>query len=476
MKSTAGKRGSSRVERDSMGEVVVPPGALYGAQTQRAVENFPISNIHFPREFIRAIGLIKLAAARVNMNLGLLPRNIGNTIAKAAQEVADGKLDSHFVLDIFQTGSGTSTNMNANEVISNRAIQMLGGVVGSKKPVHPNDHVNMGQSSNDVIPTAIHVASMDLIEHALIPALRKLQGALSEKASEFNSVIKIGRTHLQDATPVRLGQEFGGYARQVLLGIRRLEKLRNSLTELPLGGTAVGTGINTHPKFAGKVIQHLSRSTGLNFREAQNHFEAQGAKDAIVEASGVLKTIAVSLSKISNDIRLLASGPRCGIGEIRLPETQPGSSIMPGKVNPVILESVVMACSQVIGNDVTVTIGGQAGFLELNVMMPVMAHNIFESIRLLSASASNMADRCISGIVADRERCNELVERSLAMCTALAPEIGYDAAAAIAKESYKTGKTVREIVSEKKILPEKRLKKLLDPVRMTKPGIAAKGE
>ena len=474
MKSTAGKQGKKRIERDSMGDVAVPAGALYGAQTQRAVENFPISNIRFPREFIRALGLIKLAAAKANMDLALLPRNIGNAIANAGQEVADGKLDAHFVLDIFQTGSGTSTNMNANEVISNRAIQALGGEVGSKKPVHPNDHVNMGQSSNDVIPTAIHVAAMDLIEHSLIPALQKLHNALTAKASEFDLIVKIGRTHLQDATPVRLGQEFGGYARQVQLAIRRLEKLRDTLAELPLGGTAVGTGINTHSKFAARAIQHLSRLTGLKFREATNHFEAQGAKDAVVEASGTLKTIAVSLTKIANDIRLLACGPRCGIGEIRLPETQPGSSIMPGKVNPVILESVVMACSQVIGNDVTVTIGGQAGFLELNIMMPVMAHNLLESIRLLSASAVNMADRCISGIEANRERCNELVEKSLAMCTALAPEIGYDAAAAIAKESYKTGRTVREIAIENKLLPLKRLNQILDPIRMTKPGIAAK--
>jgi fumarate hydratase class II len=476
MKSTVGKLGRNRIERDSMGEVLVPADALYGAQTQRAVENFPISNIRFSREFIHAIGLIKLAAARANMDLRLLDKKVGNAIADAAQETAGGKLDAHFVLDIFQTGSGTSTNMNANEVISNRAIQILGGVVGSKKPVHPNDHVNMGQSSNDVIPTAIHIAAMDLIEHSLIPALRKLQKALTVKASEFNSIVKIGRTHLQDATPVRLGQEFAGYARQVQLGIRRLEKLRESLAELPLGGTAVGTGINTHPKFASRAIQYLSRLTGLKFREAENHFEAQGAKDAVVETSGMLKTIAVSLTKIANDLRLLASGPRCGIGEIQLPETQPGSSIMPGKVNPVILESVVMAASRVIGNDLTVTIGGMGGFLELNVMMPVIAHNILESIRLLSASAVNMADRCISGIEANKERCNELVEKSLALCTALAPEIGYDAAAEIAKESYKTGKTVREIAMAKKILPAKRLKEILDPLRMTKPGIAAKGE
>ena len=459
-----------------MGEVQVPGNALYGAQTQRAAENFPISNLRFPREFIRALGLIKLSAARANMDLGLLEKKIGDAIVKASQEVIDGKLDEHFVLDIFQTGSGTSTNMNANEVISNRAIQILGGVVGSKKPVHPNDHVNMGQSSNDVIPSAMHVAAMESIERSLIPGLRKLQRSLAAKAKEFDSIVKIGRTHLQDATPVRLGQEFGGYARQMQLGIRRLEKLRDTLEELPLGGTAVGTGINTHPKFAAKAIQHLSRLTNLKFREAEDHFEAQGAKDAIVEASGVLKTIAASLTKIANDIRWLGSGPRCGIGEIHLPETQPGSSIMPGKVNPVIAESVLMAAAQVIGNDLAVTIGGQAGVFELNVMMPVMAHNILESIRLLAASASNFADRCISGIDANRERCNEMVEKSLAMCTALAPEIGYDAAAAIAKESYKTGKTVREIAARKKILSPKRLNEILDPMRMTMPGIAAKGE
>ena len=459
-----------------MGEVQVPGNALYGAQTQRAAENFPISNLRFPREFIRALGLIKLSAARANMDLGLLEKKIGDAIVKASQEVIDGKLDEHFVLDIFQTGSGTSTNMNANEVISNRAIQILGGVLGSKKPVHPNDHVNMGQSSNDVIPSAMHVAAMESIERSLIPGLRKLQRSLAAKAKEFDSIVKIGRTHLQDATPVRLGQEFGGYARQMQLGIRRLEKLRDTLEELPLGGTAVGTGINTHPKFAAKAIQHLSRLTNLKFREAEDHFEAQGAKDAIVEASGVLKTIAASLTKIANDIRWLGSGPRCGIGEIHLPETQPGSSIMPGKVNPVIAESVLMAAAQVIGNDLAVTIGGQAGVFELNVMMPVMAHNILESIRLLAASADNFADRCISGIDANRERCNEMVEKSLAMCTALAPEIGYDAAAAIAKESYKTGKTVREIAARKKILSPKRLNEILDPMRMTMPGIAAKGE
>jgi fumarate hydratase class II len=459
-----------------MGEVRVPAEALYGAQTQRAVDNFPSSNLRFPREFIRAMGLIKLCAARANMDLGLLDNKIGSAIVQAAQEVIDGTLDRHFVLDVFQTGSGTSTNMNTNEVISNRAIQLMGGTLGSKKPVHPNDHVNMGQSSNDVIPTAIHIAAVESIEKALIPGLKKLQRALASKAKEFDHVIKIGRTHLQDATPIRLGQEFGGYARQAQLSIRRLQKLRESLEELPLGGTAVGTGINTHPKFAARAIQHLSKLTGCHFREAENHFEAQSAKDAIVETSGILKTIAVSLTKIANDIRWLASGPRCGIGEIHLPETQPGSSIMPGKVNPVIAESALMAAAQVIGNDLTVTLGGQSGLFELNVMMPVLAYNLLQSIHLLAASAVNLADRCVVGIQADVERCREMVEKSLAMCTALAPEIGYDAAAAIAKESYETGKTVREIAMARRIMPPKRLKEVLDPMGMTKPGIAAKGE
>ncbi|HET9216065.1 MAG TPA: class II fumarate hydratase [Terriglobia bacterium] len=464
-----------RIERDSMGEVRVPANALYGAQTQRAVENFPISNLRFPREFIRAMGLIKLSAARANVDLGQLDRTLGENIAIAAQEVADGTLDPEFVLDIFQTGSGTSTNMNANEVIANRAIQLLGGVVGSKGPVHPNDHVNMGQSSNDVIPAAIHVAALEALERSLIPALRGLQLALEEKAREFDPIVKIGRTHLQDATPVRLGQEFGGYARQIELGIHRLENLRETLSELPLGGTAVGTGINTDPAFPPAAIRHLSKITGIAFTEARNHFEAQGSKDAIVEASGALKTIAVSLTKIANDIRWLGSGPRCGIGEIIIPETQPGSSIMPGKINPVIAESVMMVAAQVIGNDAAITIGGQAGNFELNVMMPVMAHNLLESIRILATSAGNFTDRCISGLVADAQRCNEMIEKSLAMCTALAPEIGYDQAAAIARESYKTGKTVRQIALEKNVIPADRLDEILDPMRMTKPGIAAKG-
>src|SRR5215467_10681559 len=476
MNSIGGRSQNSRIEHDSMGPMRVPAAALYGAQTQRAVENFPISNFRFPREFIRAIGLIKLAAAQANLDLRLVESQIGNAIERAAREVIDGTLDDHFVVDIFQTGSGTSTNMNANEVISNRAIQILGGVVGSKKPVHPNDHVNMGQSSNDVIPTAIHVAALESIENGLIPRLRKLHRTLAAKTKEFDGVVKIGRTHLQDATPVRLGQEFGGYAAQIQWAIRRLEKVREELEELPLGGTAVGTGINTHPQFAAITIRHLSKLTGLKFREAHNHFEAQSAKDAIVATSGTLKTVAVSLTKIANDIRWLSSGPRCGIGEITLPETQPGSSIMPGKVNPVIAESALMAAAQVIGNDLTVTLAGMSGVFELNLMMPVMAHNVLESITLLAASVVNLTDRCIVGIQANVKRCNEMIEKSLALSTALVPEIGYDAAAAISKESYATEKTIRDIVLEKSLLPPKRVKEILDPMKMTKPGLAAKGE
>jgi fumarate hydratase, class II len=465
-----------RIERDSMGEMHVPVWALYGAQTQRALENFPISGIRFPREFLRALGEIKLCAARANRDLGLLEPRLGNAMEQAAEEMVVGKLDEHFVLDVFQTGSGTSTNMNANEVLANRSIQILGGTVGSKNPVHPNDHVNMCQSSNDVIPTAMHVSALESITQALIPALQNLHHSLSSKSGEFDAIVKIGRTHLQDATPIRLGQEFGGYARQMELSIRRLENPSETLGELALGGTAVGTGINAHPEFARRAIAHLNKVTGLAFREATNHFEAQAAKDAIVETSGVLKTIAVSLTKIANDIRWLASGPRCGIGEILLPETQPGSSIMPGKVNPVIVESALMVTAQIIGNDSAITLAGQGGNFELNVMMPVMAHNVLQSIRLLAASANNLAERCVPGIQVDEARCADMIEKSLAMCTALAPEIGYDAAAAIAKEAYRTGRTVREIARDKKILPMERLDEILDAKRMTFPGVAAKGE
>ena len=460
----------TRIEKDSMGTMEVPADALYGATTQRAVLNFPISGYRFSRPFIRALGLVKWAAAQANRDLGKLDERRAQRITQAAEEVIEGRWDAQFPIDIFQTGSGTSTNMNANEVIANRCSQLAGKAIGSKDPVHPNDHVNMGQSSNDVIPTSIHIAVAESVRSELMPALDHLQQGLEAKAHEFWEVIKIGRTHLMDATPVRLGQEFSGYAKQVEYGKLRAGNAIAAVEELALGGTAVGTGLNSHPEFAGKVMGHLWNRTGVAFREARNHFEAQGAKDGLVEASGQMRSIAVSLFKIANDIRLLASGPRCGIGEIHLPATQPGSSIMPGKVNPVMCESVVQVCAQVFGNDTTVCWGGANGQLELNVMMPVMAHNVLESIRLLSNVARAFQDKCISGIIANQDRCNELVELSMAMVTSLAPLIGYDRAAEIAKESAATGKTVRQICRERQVLPEDQLNRALDPVEMTKPG------
>jgi fumarate hydratase class II len=460
----------TRIEKDSMGTMELPADALYGATTQRAVLNFPISGYRFSRPFIRALGLVKWAAALANRDLGRLEEKRAQLIAEAAEEIIDGQWDSQFPIDIFQTGSGTSTNMNANEVIANRCSQLDGKAIGSKDPVHPNDHVNMGQSSNDVIPTSIHIAAAELVRSELMPALDHLQQGLEAKAHEFWEVIKIGRTHLMDATPVRLGQEFSGYAKQVEYGRLRAGNAIAAVEELALGGTAVGTGLNSHPEFSGKVMGYLWNRTGVAFREARNHFEAQGAKDGLVEASGQMRSIAVSLFKIANDIRLLASGPRCGLGEIQLPATQPGSSIMPGKVNPVMCESVVQVCAQVFGNDTAVCWGGATGQLELNVMMPVMAHNVLESIRLLSNVARVFQDKCVSGIVANRDRCNELVELSMAMVTSLAPVIGYDRAAEIAKESAATGKTVRQICRERQVLSEEQLNRALDPVEMTKPG------
>ncbi len=460
---------AARIERDTMGELAVPADAYYGVQTARAVRNFPLSGLRFPRSFLRALGLIKWAAATVNQSLKLLDRKPAEAIRRAAQEVAEGRWDAEFPVDIFQTGSGTSTNMNANEVIANRASELMGGRRGDKL-IHPNDHVNLGQSSNDVIPTAIHVAAADMIERQLLPALSRLHFALAEKAREFDRIVKIGRTHLQDATPIRLGQEFSGYARQIELGLARARQAQAALAEVALGGTAVGTGLNTHPEFARRVIALLSREIGVTFTEAVNHFEAQSAQDSLVEASGRLRTIAVSLMKIANDIRWLGSGPRCGLGEIILPETQPGSSIMPGKVNPVIAESVTMVAAQIIGNDVTITVGGQAGNFELIVMLPVMAFNLLQSIELLANASENFAARCVEGITANAERCRQSIEQSLAMCTALAPEIGYDAAAQIAKEAYRTGRTVREVARSRQVLPESRLNTLLDPWRMTEPG------
>ena len=459
----------TRTERDSMGEMQVPANAYYGASTQRAVLNFPISDLRFPRQFIRAIGQIKQAAARVNAALGTVDPQIAEAIDRAAQEVIDGKLDDNFVLDIFQTGSGTSTNMNANEVIANRASELLGGFRGSRK-VHPNDHVNFGQSSNDVIPTAIHLAALVSIEDELLPALQQLRAALQQKADEFMPVIKTGRTHLQDATPIRLGQEFLGYVGQIERAIARMRHAQQELSEVALGGTAVGTGVNTHPEFSARVCQLLSEMNGVTVRETSNHFQAQSTLDNIVEASGSLNTLAVSLMKIANDIRWLGSGPRAGIGEIDLPAVQPGSSIMPGKVNPVIAESVCMVCAQVIGNHTTITVTGQSGNFEINVMMPVTAYNLLQSISLLASVSRNFSEQCIKGLQATT-RGPEMVERGLAICTSLAPIIGYDAAADISKIAYKTGKTVCEVAREKTNLSEEELDRILDPASLTRPGL-----
>jgi fumarate hydratase class II len=458
-----------RTESDSMGEMQVPADAYYGAQTARAVENFPISDLRFSRWFIRALGLIKKHAAATNASLGLLPKNISAAIQQAAQEIIDGKLGDQFVVDIFQTGSGTSTNMNANEVIANRAIEILGGKRGDKS-IHPNDHVNRGQSSNDVIPTAIHIATLDGIAHQLIPALNELHQALLKKAQQFGEVLKIGRTHLQDATPIRLGQEFSGYASQIEHAINRLWKSEDHLGELPLGGTAVGTGINTHPDFARKTIEGIVDETGLKLREAPNHFAAQGAIDALVETSGTLKALAVSLIKIANDIRWLGSGPRCGLGELKLPATQPGSSIMPGKVNPVMCEMVIQVGAQVIGNDATVTFAGTFGNFELNTMLPVAAHNLLQSIELLTNASGVFARRCVVGLEANTEKCEANIEQSLAMCTALAPVIGYDKAAKIAKVAYESARTVREVALEMSGLDKAKLDELLNPKSQTEPG------
>jgi fumarate hydratase class II len=458
-----------RTESDSMGEVKIPEEFLYGASTQRAVENFKISTRKFDRRFIEALGLVKWASAVSNKELGKFDRKLSDVVAAKALEVAEGRHDKHFILDIYQTGSGTSTNMNANEVIANLANQSLTGKIGTKSPVHPNDHVNMGQSSNDVIPTAIHVGAALGMAKGLVPALKLLAEVLKQKAEEFSKVIKIGRTHLQDATPVTLGQEFSGYASQIEHSVERVNQALEGLLELAIGGTAVGTGINTHPKFGDMVCDYLFEKTGLKFFEAKNHFEAQASKDACVFASAALKTVAVSLMKIANDLRWLASGPRCGIGEILLPELQPGSSIMPGKVNPVIPESVMQIAAQVQGNDLAVQIGGQFGNFELNVMMPVIAGNLFESIELVMKAAIILNDKCVKGIDANEERCRELVEKSLMLVTNLNSVIGYDMAATLAKKAYKENKTIRELLLEANILPEHQIDELLDPKTMLKP-------
>jgi fumarate hydratase class II len=444
-----------RKEKDTMGTVLVPETAYYGPQTQRAAENFPIGDLKLPASFIRALALVKKCAARVNRKLGLLDTKLADAIAAAAQEIVDGQHGDQFVVNVFQTGSGTSTNMNMNEVVACRANEILSGKKSGKSPVHPNDHVNLCQSSNDVIPSVIHIAALMSIRKHLVPSLDLLQQSLAEKAKKFDNIHKIGRTHLQDAVPMLLGQEFSGYARQIELGIKRIAAAEERLSELALGGTAVGTGVNAHPEFAASVIALLSSETNISFQEASNHFEAQAARDAAVEASGALKTLAVSLVKIANDIRWLASGPRCGIGEINLPSLQPGSSIMPGKVNPVIPEAVIQVAAQVMGNDTTIMMGGQAGNFELNVMLPVMAYNLLQSIDLLASAADAFAKKCIDGISANVDTCKGYIEKSLALATGLVPKIGYDKAAAVSKKAHKSGKTIREVLLEEKILSEK---------------------
>ncbi|HZU13671.1 MAG TPA: class II fumarate hydratase [Chloroflexota bacterium] len=464
----------TRLERDTMGEMEVPADAYYGAQTQRAIQNFPISDLRFPRRFIEALGLIKGAAAEVNMNLGLLDRQKGDAIVQAAREVVDGTLDAPFPLDIFQTGSGTSTNTNANEVIAHRANELLGVPLGQKGPVHPNDDVNKGQSSNDVIPTAIHLSGLLAMTGELLPALEVLREALQEKSQQLWPVIKTGRTHLQDATPIRLGQVFLGYAGQIERAIQRVQTAQGELAELALGGTAVGTGINTHPDFARRVVERVSGEIGIPLHETTNHFQAQSTIDNVVAAHGELKTVAVSLIKIANDIRWMGSGPRAGIGEITVPELQPGSSIMPGKVNPVIAESAIMAAFQVVGNDATITLAGQSGNFELNVALPIVAYDLLQSIHLLAASSRNLAEKMVRGIDATG-RGPEMVEKGLMLATALAPEIGYDQAAAIAKEAAATGRTIREVARERTDLSDEQLDQILDPEAMVEPGKTVAG-
>jgi fumarate hydratase class II len=460
---------SARTEADSMGEMEIPADALYGAQTARAVRNFQVSGEGIGREMIRALGQIKAAAARVNGERGLLDAATAGAIVQAAGEVAEGIHDAHFPVDVFQTGSGTSSNMNANEVIANRAIQITGGELGSKA-IHPNDHVNMGQSSNDVFPTAIHLAARVSMERGLFPSLEKILAALKEKAGEFDAIVKTGRTHLQDATPIRLGQEFSGFASQVEHAMDHVRKACGHLNELAIGGTAVGTGLNTHPDFGRCVAGELADVTGLPFREASNHFEAQAAQDAAVQVSGSLKTLAVALMKIANDIRWLGSGPRLGLGELEIPPVQPGSSIMPGKVNPVIAESLIMVCAQVIGNDAAITVGGIYGNFQLNTMLPLIARNLLQQIEYLSKACDMFAGKLLRDLRADRERIESLSERSLSLATALAPVIGYDMAAEIAKEAHRTGRTVREVARDKKVLSGKELDELLDPESQTRTG------
>ncbi len=475
----------TRIEKDSMGEMTVPADVLYGASTQRAVLNFPVSGRPVPEAVIRAFAMLKAEAARVNARLGLLDQPRADAIVSACEMIEGGLADRggvarNFPVDIFQTGSGTSTNMNVNEVVANLICLDRGQAIGSSKNadyieaggVHPNDHVNMGQSSNDTFPTAMHIAAAIAIKQRLMPALARTASELEKKAKRFDDIVKIGRTHLQDATPIRVGQVFGGYAAQLRHAEARCARAIEALAELALGGTAVGTGINTHRQFGSLVASGLAERTGIGFREAANHCEGQHAKDGFVEASGFVRTVAVSLSKIASDIRLLGSGPRCGIGELKLPAVQPGSSIMPGKVNPVICESAVMVCCQVLGNDHALTLGGLGGvgsLLELNVAMPMMATNLLDNVELLANALAMFTDNLLAGLEPDAERCAALIEGSLAMCTSLAPVIGYDAAAALAKRAYKEGKTVRELALEEGVLAKDELDRLLDPASMTEP-------
>ncbi len=464
-----------RLEKDSMGELPVPDDALYGASTQRAVLNFPISGRPLPEAFIRTLGLVKLAAAIANEDLGLLPRAKSRLIQQAAREIADGKLTAHFPLDVFQTGSGTSTNMNANEVIANRASQLAGEALGSKRPVHPNDDVNLGQSSNDIIPTTLHVSVAVALHTRLLPALGALAEALEKKSAEFAGIVKIGRTHLMDATPLTLGQEFSGYAAQARKTAERVGHAIASLGELAVGGTAVGTGLNCDARFAPRVCEILNAETGLTFREARNHFEAQAARDDCAAVAGELAAVAAALTKIANDIRLLGSGPRAGLGELRLPATQPGSSIMPGKVNPVMSEMLVQVCLHVHGLTQTAILCGREGHFELNATLPLLAHTLHEAIHCLANGVTVFTEKCVVGLAADAVRARELTDRSLMLVTALNSHIGYDAAAAVAKEALATGKTLREIVLARKLMDAATLDQALDPVAMTKPNATAPG-
>ena len=455
-----------RIEKDTMGEMKVPEDSYYGAQTQRAFQNFQISNHKIPKAMIKSIAIIKKSAAIVNHELGFFDHKIKDAIVQACDEVIDSKFDKQFIVDIYQTGSGTSSNMNANEVIANRACEIISGSKGDKSVVHPNDHVNLGQSSNDVIPTAIHISSVIELEKKLLPELKDLSKSLEKKSNDFKKIIKIGRTHLQDATPITLGQEFSGYHHMINQGIDRISNNISFLTQLAQGGTAVGTGINTHKNFGKLIAKEISKITGINFKETKNHFEAQATQDSIVELSGSLKTLSVSIYKIANDIRWLGSGPRSGLGELNLPAVQPGSSIMPGKVNPVICESIIQVSAQVIGYDTAITLGGMGGFFELNLMLPMIGYNIIESINILSKSIKMFRVNLIDGLEANTDKCEGYIEDSLAMCTSLAPIIGYDKAAFIAKKAFKKGKSIRQICLEDNILPKSKLDEVLNPFNM----------